>query len=142
VSNVHVAIIEPDLADPLAAGRKRIESRFARGRRLPFGRVFPGDEVYFKVAGAEIIGLTSVRRVIEFVDLNPARITAIRRRFGRSILAPPAYWRARRGCRYGVLIWLGRFTSIETTPRVPRQFGNAWLLLPGRPRRAAESDKA
>jgi hypothetical protein len=70
-----------------------------------------------------------VTRVRQFDNLTPAAIESLRRRYNRNILAPPAYWRARRHCRYGVLIWLGRFTRSLTRLALPRQYGNGWMLL-------------
>jgi hypothetical protein len=130
LSNVHVAIVDAATATKLASGHKRIESRLARHRRLPYGRVSKGDRIYFKVSGGNIIGLSRVRRVLHFDDLTPPDIDALRSRYNPAILASPRYWIRRRHCRYGVLIWLSSFCRRRSTFRVPRQFGNGWLLLP------------
>ena len=126
---MHVAIVEPGFAQGLLSGRKRIESRFARRRRLPYGRVFRGDQIYFKVSGDGIIGRSRVARVEQFEDLTPAAMSSLRRRYNTDILAPTAYWHARRHCRYGVLIWLERFAAHQLNLPVPRQYGGGWLLL-------------
>jgi len=126
---VHVAIIEARFAEPLLCGRKLIESRFARRRRPPFGRVLPGDQIYFKASGGEIIGRSLVTRVREFDDLTPPKVDALRRRYNRAILAPRPYWQARRDCRYGILIWLAEFTRDTVSPEIPRQYGSGWLSL-------------
>jgi len=126
---IHVAIIDARMAASLLDGRKRVESRFARQRRLPYGRVCPGDRIHFKVSGARIIGHARAIRVREFDDLSPAAMESLRWRYNRAILAPPAYWRARRRCRYGVLIWLGAFIRRASRVAIPRQYGNGWVLL-------------
>ncbi len=134
MSAAHVAIIDGRLAAGLLTGHKRVESRFARRRRPPYGRVFPEDEIHFKVSGCDIIGHAPVTRVRQFDKLTPTLIESLRRRYNRLILAPPAYWRARRQCRYGVLIWLGRFRGRAIRLAVPRQYGNAWMVLSEPPR--------
>jgi ASC-1-like (ASCH) protein len=132
VSAVHVAIIDTGMVPGLLDGRKRVESRFARQRRLPYGCVSPGDQIHFKVSGANIIGHAPVTGVREFDDLTPAAVESLRRQYNCAILAPRTYWQARRHCRYGVLIWLGRLTSCTPPLVVPRQYGNGWMVLSGR----------
>ena len=129
MGNVHVAIVGPSLAPALHSGHKCIESRFTRRRRPPYGRVFRGDQVYFKVSGGGIIGRSRVARVEQFEDLTPAAMSSLRRRYNAAILAPKAYWHARRDCRYGVLIWLERFSPHRLNLPVPRQYGSGWLVL-------------
>ena len=129
MSKVHIAIVDAATATRLASGRKRIESRLARQRRLPYGRVSRGDRIYFKVSGKNIIGLSGVRRVLHLDDLTPPDVDALRLRYDPAILASPGYWASHRHCRYGVLIWLTRFRRRTPPFHVPRQFGNGWLLL-------------
>jgi len=126
---VHAAIIDPHLADSLLDGRKRVESRFARQRRLPYGRVSTGDRIYFKVSGQGVIGHAHVLRVRQFDNLTPRTIDSLRRRYNHTIFAPHAYWHARRDCRFGVLIWLGPFIRRTTRRKIPRQYGAGWVLL-------------
>lgn len=126
---VHVAIVDGEMARGLLEGGKRIESRFARQRRLPFGRVHPGDRIYFKVAGGDIIGRADARQVVLFDQLTPAAISSLRCRYNHAIRASAAYWHTRRHCRYGVLIWLRRFTRGAWPLAIPRQYGSSWLLL-------------
>jgi hypothetical protein len=129
VSNVHVAIVEPRFARALLSGRKRIESRFSRRRRLPYGHVSRGDQVYFKLSGNRVIGRTRIALVEQFDDLTPAAMTSLRKRYNTDILAPPTYWHARRHSRYGVLIWLERLAPLPHNLPIPRQYGSGWLLL-------------
>lgn len=126
---IHAAIIDARLAGGLLDGRKRVETRFARQRRLPYGRISVGDEIYFKVSGRDIIGHTSAVRVQHFDDLTPAAIDALRQKYNHAILAPRHYWRARRHCRFGVLIWLGPVNHRAGRATIPRQYGAGWVLL-------------
>jgi hypothetical protein len=129
VTAIHVAIIDSEAAASVLSGRKYVESRFTRRRRVPYGMVTEGDKIYFKVSGGSIIGHSYAARVSCFSDLTPAAIQKLRRRYNRAVLASPGYWHARRRCRYGVLIWLTRFVRRAARIRVPRQYGNAWVVL-------------
>lgn len=129
MSAIHVAIIDAQAAANVLSGRKQVESRFTHRRRLPYGMVTEGDRIYFKVSGGTIIGHSYAARVSCFSDLTPTAIQNLRRRYNRAVLASPGYWRARRRCRYGVLIWLTRFIRRAAVLPVPRQYGNAWVVL-------------
>ena len=126
---VHAAIIDTRLTSGLLEGRKRVETRFGRHRRPPFGRVSRGDEIYFKASGGPIIGRAYVLRIQQYDDLTRGAIRAIRRKHGHLILATSDYWRARRDCRFGVLIWLGAFSPRGCPQEIPRQYGAGWVVL-------------
>jgi len=125
----HIAIVDANAARQLRSGRKRVETRFYRRRRLPLGRVFAGDSIHFKVSGGDIIGTTRVLRVQEYADLTPSDLRDLRLRHNRSILAPPQYWQQRRRCRYGILLWIGMLGPAKLHKRPARQYGTAWILL-------------
>lgn len=126
---LHLAIVDAHAGRELLRGRKRVESRFARRRRLPYGRLARGDRVLFKIAGGHIIGQARVACLRQLDDLTPDAVDALRRFYNDEIRAPDAYWRARLGCRYGVLIWLAGFTPRAPRLAVPRQYGGGWVLL-------------
>lgn len=128
---VHLAIVGGDAAQQLLSGRKRVESRFLTRRCAPFACVHAGDMLHFKLCGGDLIGTSRVAAVIQYEGLTPGELYRIRRRYGRYILAPPGYWAARRHCRYAVLIWLSPLRPPPGNLRVPRQYGGAWLVLPG-----------
>lgn len=128
---IHVAIVDQRAARELLGGRKQVESRFARRRRLPYGRIWAGDQVYFKLSGGRVIGQWCVARVGLFENLTPEAIESLRARYNGGIRASDDYWRARRDCRYGVLIWLTAFRRRPLPLPVPRQYGAGWMVLAG-----------
>lgn len=125
----HVAILHPAFIELLLSGRKRIESRFSRVRRLPYGAVAVGDRVYFKSAGCSVRAVGVVSQVAYFHDLTAYDIAFIQRSFGEVIGAPAAYWEQRMGCRWGSLIWLRDVRRTRRRVVVPRQFGAGWVVL-------------
>ncbi len=125
---MHVAIVQRRFAELLLDGRKRIEARFYRTRRVPLGRIGPGESILFKLAAGPTFGIARVLRVRQFHDLHPARLRALRERYNAEICAPDEYWRARCGASYGVLVWV---SPLAQPPRVfvPRQHGSGWVIL-------------
>jgi hypothetical protein len=137
VPREHVAIIDRRYLLPLLSGAKVVETRLSRTRRLPFGRVLAGDRVHFKCSGGGLIGTCNILAVQHLARMTPARVDRLRRRLGRHVVAPAAYWRRRRMCRYAVVIWLDRLERPPRLPPVPRQYGGAWIMLDESPGRVA-----
>lgn len=126
---MHVAIIHARYARALLSGRKRIESRLYRTRRVPLDRIRSGERVVFKVSSGPILGVARVLRVEQYAGLRPEDVDALRARYNGQIGAPAGYWREKRGASFGVLIWVGRLRAAPPV-RVPRQHGSGWVILP------------
>jgi hypothetical protein len=113
----------------LPHGEKRIETRFYRSRRSPYGQIEVGDSVHFKRSGGGLVGSTEVTSVKEVGNLSTRKFDWLQRRYGQRVQAPATYWTQKRRCRYGVLIGLGSLVQPPANLAVPRQFGTAWLVL-------------
>jgi hypothetical protein len=129
MTRVHLAIVERRVAQALLQGVKRIETRFYRRRQLPYGNIGPGDTVHFKLSGGGLVGTAQVFAVEELANLTPAALASLRRAYGGSVCAPARYWKSRRHCRYGVLIWLGPLASPPARLPLGRQYGNGWVMV-------------
>ncbi len=125
----HVAWIRKPLADALLRGRKRVESRFSRTRRPPFGCVRVGDRVWFREVGGGWIGVARVARVRQYERLTPSAIHALCRRYQHEIAADAKYWRSRRDCRFATFLWLTDLRPVRGAPAATRQYGGAWRTL-------------
>jgi hypothetical protein len=98
-TNLHVAIVAPDLAGSLLDGSKRIETRFSRTRRAPYGSIRPGERIVFRLPGGRTLGWARASRVQHLEHLTPGRIERLRRIYAPSVCAAPHYWAQRRTCR-------------------------------------------
>lgn len=128
-SRAHVAIVTARIGRLLLRGEKTIESRFSRTRRPPLGCVSAGDLVHFKVCAGPVVCSRRVTALCEYEHLTQTTLLALKWRFGRKIGADSGYWEARRGCRFGVLMWLAPAREVIPPARLPRQYGNGWLVL-------------
>lgn len=128
-SRAHVAIVSARIGRLLQRGEKTIESRFSRTRRPPLGCVSAGDLVHFKVCAGPVVCSRRVTALCEYEHLTQTSLRSLQWRFGRKIGADSGYWKARRGCRFGVLLWLAPAHGVIPPGRVPRQYGNGWLML-------------
>ena len=79
----HVAIMNSKLAliPDIISGKKKIESRWYKAKRAPWGRINPGDTVYFKNSGKEVMARAEVEKVEQY-ELTPAVIKEIIGRYG------------------------------------------------------------
>jgi hypothetical protein len=131
---VHLAVIGAPYAAAILLGTKTIESRFTRTRRVPFGRVSAGERISFIARKAGLIVTATAERVESFAGLTPLQVEAIRSAYGAAIGATDAYWRAKRDCRFGTLVWIG---GAELARHAPddvhgreRSYRSAWVVRP------------
>jgi ASC-1-like (ASCH) protein len=61
----HIAIMNPKMAllNDIIAGKKKIESRWYKSKRAPWGRIKAEEKVYFKNSGKPITMSAEVQRV-------------------------------------------------------------------------------
>jgi hypothetical protein len=63
--------------EKIATGQKTIESRWYKVKYTPWGRISPGDSIYFKNSGEPITVQAEISRVINFSDLTPEKVHTI-----------------------------------------------------------------
>jgi len=134
----HLAIVHKPYIDLILAGAKTIESRLTRVRCAPFGRVEPGDVIFFKEASGPVRARARVARVREHEDLTPGAVERLRRSLNGEIRGERDYWIAKREARFACLLWIEAVEPTPDWPVTPRMNGRGWLCLgPGdTPRRA------
>ncbi len=61
----HVAILYKRYIDLILAGRKTVESRLTKGLIEPYGRIEPGDRIWFKVTSGPFMA-TAIADAVAF----------------------------------------------------------------------------
>ena len=132
----HLAIMKPAVIQAVLSGRKTIESRFSQAKIVPFGVVAPGDLVYMKEPGGEIIGQFRVKKVYSYQGLNPEDIEHLIKQYGQQIdsgnkVEDQAYWKSKLQSRYGTLIFISGVERLITSPiRIQKRDQRGWVVLP------------
>jgi hypothetical protein len=126
--NRHLVILKGAHLEAILRGEKRVESRFARRWVAPFGRVFRGDELFLKASGGPVCGRARVERIEQFVDLEPGKVMELKALYNGQVGASEGYWSKRRGCRYGMFLWLGDVRRTEPV-RIEKRDWRAWVVL-------------
>ncbi len=124
----HLAILREPYLEHVLAGRKTVESRFARKLIPPHGVVRPGDLLLLKHASGPLVGLALVGFVRSYV-LEPAAWREIRERFSRAMCADDAeFWEERRDARFATLMQISDKLPIRPIT-VDKQDRRGWVVL-------------
>ena len=71
------------LTQKILTGEKKIESRWYKVKRAPWGKIAPGDTVYFKDSGEPVAIKAEVDRIMQFSGLTPHKVKEILVEYGR-----------------------------------------------------------
>src|SRR5262245_24808804 len=125
----HVAIMHKSwgLLEKLVTGQKTIESRWYSAKYPPWGRISPGDTIYFKNTGKPITVQAAVEKVRYFTDLTPEKVQTILDEFGKCIgideTDTPTFFERFKHKRYCILIYLKHARRIPPFEIHKRGFG-------------------
>lgn len=151
----HIAIMKKSwgLTEKIISGEKKIESRWYRSKRSPWGKIERGDTVYFKDSGAPVLVKAEVKKVIHLPsppradeggdeallhrppDLNPKKVKQILNKYGKDIgiekVRLPEYFKLFKDKKYCLLIFLKNPKKIKPFNINKAGFGtmSAWLTI-------------
>ena len=128
MANYHLVILKKPYLEAILAGRKRVESRFTKTRRYAFGRVLPGDKLFFKISSGPVCAVATIAAVKNFENLTPRQIAEIKQQYNHYIMGSDAYWRSRTNCKFGFLVWLKDVRAIEPV-RIHKKDWRGWVVL-------------
>jgi ASC-1-like (ASCH) protein len=128
MGNTHLVILRKEYVEAILDGRKTIESRFTMNRRAYWEKILYGDRLFIKQSSGLVCATAEVTKVRYYEGLTPERIEQIKKKYNHLILGEDEYWRSKRGCRYGVLVWLGKVKPIEPI-WIDKRDWRAWVVL-------------
>ena len=118
----HIAIMNKSFGDLIAkilSREKKIESRWSKNRVAPWGKVQPGDTIYFKNSGGPVIAMAEVEKIRQFEkkDFDKAR----------KLFSVSNVWTKDKN--YCVLMWLKNSKKVSPFKINKAGFGSAaaWL---------------
>ena len=128
MANCHLVILKRPYLEAILAGHKRIESRFTRTKRSPFGRVLPGDKLFLKESSGPVCAAATIAAVKNFENLTPRQIIRLKEQCNHCIGGSDEYWQSKMNCRFGFLVWLKDVRAIEPV-RIHKKDWRAWIVL-------------
>lgn len=103
----HLAIFnDKEIIEKILRSEKKIEGRFSREKKLPYGRIKKGDEIYLKESGGLIKGKVEVDNVLFYDNLTPELIGKIRKEYGEDLCVDNKFWERYSKSKYVSLIFL------------------------------------
>jgi ASC-1-like (ASCH) protein len=138
----HIAIMKKSwgLVPKILSGEKTIESRWYKNKSAPWGKINAGDTVYFKNSGEDVSVKVSVRKILQFDNLNQNKVRDILEKYGKEdgIDNVDDFYKLFKDKRYCLLIYLDKPEKITPFEVSKKGFGAmaAWMLnvkipLPG-----------
>ena len=128
MANYHLCILKKPYLDAILDGGKQVESRFMKTRREPFGRVEEDDRLFLKLSSGPVCAAATAGFVENFSELTPEKIVELKAEYNHLICASEGYWRSKRDCKFGVLVWLRSVRPIEPV-RIAKKDWRAWVVL-------------
>ncbi len=133
----HIALMQKSwgLTEKIATGQKVIESRWYNVKYAPWGRISPGDSIYFKNTGEPITIQAEVEKVLYFSDLTPKRVQTILVQYGKEIGIDepdiPKFFGMFKHKRYCILIYLKHAQHITPFEINKQGFGtmSSWISV-------------
>lgn len=129
----HLAILSKKrkLLSKILSGEKKIESRWYKFKRPPFGSIFKGDVIYFKESGEPVSVKAKVEKIQTYDNLNPPLINKIIAEYGTLIGINSSFIQEVKDKRFCILIYLNSVQKIEPFEINKKGYGlmNAWISI-------------
>ena len=133
----HVTIMQKSwgLTEKIATGQKTIESRWYNVRYAPWGRIAPGDSIYFKNTGEPITIKAEVEKVLNFSNLTPEKVQTILDHYSKELGLDESdilrFFEMFKHKRYCILIYLKDAHHIQPFEIHKKGFGtmSSWLSI-------------
>ncbi|HUS49007.1 MAG TPA: ASCH domain-containing protein [Candidatus Paceibacterota bacterium] len=133
----HLAIMKKSwkLTEKILSGKKKIESRWYKSKYPPWDNIHPGEKIYFKNSGEEVVLKAEVERVLQFSNLTPKKVKEILHKYGNEIGIEieeiPKFLEAFKSKNYCILIFIKNPQKIEPFKITKKGYGimSAWITL-------------
>lgn len=133
----HLAIMKKSwgLTDKILRGEKKIESRWYKTKRSPWGKIKTGDKVYFKDSGCPVSIRAEVEKVLHFSSLTQEKVREILFKYGKEDGIEKdkeeEFYRLFRDKKYCLLIFLKNPQKVKPFSVNKKGFGlmSAWIAV-------------
>ncbi|HLD37698.1 MAG TPA: hypothetical protein VJA86_03865 [Candidatus Nanoarchaeia archaeon] len=129
----HLAILSKKrkLLSKIISGEKKIESRWYKFKKPPFGRISEGDTIYFKESGEPVSAKANVQRILTYENLNSGTIYKIVKEYGSLIGINLNFIKEVKDKKFCILIFLGNAQKIKPFKINKKGYGlmNAWISI-------------
>lgn len=133
----HIAIMKKSwrLLEKIVDGRKKIESRWYKTKRVPWDKIKKNDPVYFKNSGEPVRIKAQVEKVVQISNLTPTKVRKILSKYGELDGIEKAmmqrFFDIFKDKKYCILIFLNNARKIKPFEIDKTGFGamSAWISV-------------
>lgn len=133
----HLAIMKKSwgLLPKIFSGEKKIESRWYKSKHLPWGKIKPGERIFFKNSGEPVSLMAEVEKVLQFASLTPGKVRELLETYGKDDGISPAeiqsFWQRFKDKKYCLLIFLKNPQAVKPFEINKKGFGMmaAWITV-------------
>ena len=133
----HIAFMQKSwgLTPKTVTGQKNIESRWYNVKYAPWGRISPGDTIFFKNSGEPVTIQVEVEKVLYFSELTSDRVQTILEHYGKDLGIDepdiPKFFEMFKHKRYCILIYLKNARPISPFEINKKGFGvmSSWIIV-------------
>ena len=126
--NHHLVILKKPYLEAIIEGQKRVESRFTKTKRSPFGQIYAGDKIFLKLSSGPVCATAAAAAVKYFENLTLKQILQLKQQYNHLICGSNDYWQSKANCKFGFLVWLKGVRAIEPVCINKRDW-RAWVVL-------------
>ena len=126
--NCHLVILKESYIKAILQGRKTIESRFYKTRKIPFDNIAAGDILFLKPVSGLVSATAIACKVTQFSNLTAADMLNLKKKYNKYICADDSYWQAKANSKYACLIHLASAKKIIPA-RINKKDRRAWVML-------------
>lgn len=133
----HLAIMKKSwgLLEKILQGEKKIESRWYKTRRLPWGKIKAGDIIYFKNTSEPVSVRAEVEKIEQHEGLEAERVKEILEKYGKDDGIPKKqlgrYYQLFKDKKYCILIFLKKAQRVFPFNVSKKGFGMmaSWITV-------------
>lgn len=133
----HIAIMRNSwgLLDKIISGNKTIESRWYKTKYPPWGRIKPGDTLYFKDSGKPVSVKSTVDRALFISSLGPKKVMDLLNKYGQmdglGLKDIPTYFQMFKHKKYCILIFFSNVEVIDPFQVDKSGYGtmSSWITI-------------
>jgi ASC-1-like (ASCH) protein len=129
----HIAILSKKrkLLNKILSGTKKIESRWYKFKRPPFGCIAENDIIYFKESGNLVSAKAKVKKLVIYENLNQSIINEIVEKYAEDICINSEFAEEVKNKRFCILIFLKEVQKIEPFKINKKGYGlmTAWITV-------------
>jgi len=125
--SLHLGIFSEPYLTYMLEGKKMIESRFSKNKRLPYKQISKDDIVIVKKSSGNILAYFTIKKVL-FFDLSKTSIMEIKAKYNNELCVNDEFWISKKDCNYATLIFIDKLIRLKAF-HINKKGMQTWIKL-------------